>query len=145
MDSPPAEGLSLMCDLTAALAEGRLQIRGKSEDLFVLSKRGGTFKERDQPCAVMEWVGPVRQMCVSVTDVFWVSRLRWVTDTWRTNISPSMKCLGILMLCLFRSLSKWRAEPKVAFCDSTFGEDLGEDNDVVITCAKLELWLLNEV
>lgn len=37
------------------------------------------------------------------------------------------------------------AEPKVVFCDNTFGEDLGEDNDVVITCAKLELWMLNEL
>lgn len=44
--------------------------------------------------AVMEWVGPTRQMCVSVTDVFWVSRLCWVTDTWRTNISPSKKMHG---------------------------------------------------
>lgn len=96
--------------------------------------------------AVMEWVGPVRQMCVSVTDVFWVSRLRWVTDTWRTNISPSKKCLGILMLCLFRSMSKRQtAEPKVTFFYNTFGEDLGEDNNVVITCAKLELWMLNEL
>ena len=96
--------------------------------------------------AVMEWVGPARQMCVSVTDVFWVSRLRWVTDTWRTNISPSKKCTGTLTPCLFRSTSKRQtAEPKVAFCDNTFGEDLGEDNDVVITCAKLELWMLNEL
>ena len=68
--------------------------------------------------AVMEWVGPVRQMCVSMTDVFWVSRLRWVSDTWRTNISLSKKCLGILMLCLFQSESTWQnAEPKVTFCD----------------------------
>lgn len=31
------------------------------------------------------------------------------------------------------------------FCDNTFGDDLREDNDVVITCAKLELWMLNEL
>lgn len=54
--------------------------------------------------------------------------------------------MSILMLCLFRSMSKRQtAEPEVAFCDNTFGEDLGEDNDVVITCAKLELWMLNEL
>lgn len=54
--------------------------------------------------------------------------------------------MGILMLCLFQSMSKRQtAEPKVALCDKTFGEDLGEDNDVVITCAKLELWMLNEL
>ncbi len=96
--------------------------------------------------AVMEWDGLVRQMCVSVTDVFWVNSLRRVTDTWRTNISPSKKCTGIFMLCLFRSMSKRQtAEPKVAFSERTFGEDLGEDNDVVITSAKLELWMLNEL
>lgn len=66
--------------------------------------------------AMMEWVGPVRQMCVSVTDVFWVSKLRWVTDTWRTNVSPSKKCIDILTLCLFRSMSKRQtAEPKAVF------------------------------
>ena len=85
-------------------------------------------------------------MCVSVTDVFWVSRLRLVANTWRMNISPSNKRLGILTLCLFRSVSKRQTvESKVAFCDNTFGEDLGYDNDVVITCAKLELWMLNEL
>lgn len=53
-------------------------------------------------------------MCVSVTDVFWVSRLLWVTDTWRTNTSPSEK--RRLMLCVFRSVSKMQtAEPKVVF------------------------------
>lgn len=56
--------------------------------------------------AVMEWVGPVRQMCVSVTDVFWVSKLHWVTDTWRTNISPSKKRLGILMMFVSISVQK---------------------------------------
>lgn len=43
----------------------------------------------------------------------------------------------------FRSVSKRQiAEPKVAFQCS---EDLGEDNNVVITCGKLELWMLNEL
>lgn len=60
--------------------------------------------------AVMEWVGAVRQMCVSVTDVFWVSRLRWVTDTWRTNISLSKKCMGTLTLYLFQSTSKKKSK-----------------------------------
>lgn len=77
-----------------AHVEGRLQIRGKSENLFVLSKRGGTSKEKEPATAMMEWVGPARQMCVSVTDVFWVNRLRWVTNTWRMNISPSKKYPG---------------------------------------------------
>lgn len=93
---------------------------------------------------VMEWVGLARQMCVSLTDVFWVSRLRWVNDTWRTNTSPSKNCLGILMACLFLSVSKWpKLTPKVAVCGWTFGENSEEDNDVVITCTNLELWMLN--
>ncbi|CAB1452706.1 unnamed protein product [Pleuronectes platessa] len=47
---------------------------------------------RERPTvAVMEWIGPVRQMCVSVTDVFWVSRLRWVTNTWRTGTSINQR------------------------------------------------------
>lgn len=80
----------------------------------------------------------MRQMCISVTDVFWVNRLRWVTHTWRRNTH--------LALCLFRSVSKRQtAEPKVAFQGITSSEDLGGDNDVVITCAKLELWMLNEL
>lgn len=63
--------------------------------------------------AVMEWVGAMRQMCVSVTDVFWVSRLRWVTDTWRTNISLSKKCMGTLTLYLFQSTSKKSKTPEL--------------------------------
>lgn len=98
--------------------------------------------------AVMEWVGAVRQMCVSVTDVFWVSRLRWVTDTWRTNISLSKKCMGTLTL-YFVSINVQkkakRLSLKADFCDNTFGEDFVGGDDVVITCAKLQLWMLNEL
>ncbi|KAF0040685.1 hypothetical protein F2P81_006583 [Scophthalmus maximus] len=57
--------------------------------------------------AVMEWIGPVRQMCVSVTDVFWVSRQCWVTDTWRMNTSPSKECQSTYRCCdFFGSASK---------------------------------------
>ena len=34
---------------------------------------------------------------------------------------------------------------RIFFCDNTSGEDLRGDNDVVITCAKSELWMFNEL
>lgn len=125
----------------------RVDCRLEANQKICLSSPSGAGHSRREASHGCDGVGgPVRQMCVSVTDAFWVSRLRWVTDTWRTNISPSKKCTSILMLCLFQSMSKRQtAEPEVAFRDNTSGEDLGEDNDVVITCAKLELWMLNEL
>lgn len=38
-----------------------------------------------------------------------------------------------------------RLSLKADFCDNTFGEDFVGGNDVVITCAKLQLWMLNEL
>lgn len=65
MDTPPWSACPWCAGLTVAHAEARLQIRGKSEDLFVLSKRGGTFKERDQPW--LWWSGLERcDRCVLV-------------------------------------------------------------------------------
>lgn len=45
---------------------------------------------------------------------------------------------------LFVSISVQKANGSF-FGDNTSCEDLGEDNDVVITCAELELWMLNEL
>lgn len=61
----------------------------KSRDLFVLSEEGGTLKESEANTAVMEWAGAMRQMCVSVTDVFWVSRPGGVSGARGINIKPS--------------------------------------------------------
>lgn len=87
-------------------AKGRQQIAGKSEDLFVLSKKGGAFKERESNAAVMEWARAMRQMCVSVTDVFWVRGLGRVSGTWRININPSKKRVGVMTLNLFQLAAK---------------------------------------
>lgn len=74
----------------------------------------------------------------------------WVTDTWRIGISQSEKCPG--MLCLLWSMFKQQeTEAQVALSltkktkKKTSGEDLRADNNVVITGAKLELWMLNEL
>lgn len=66
--------------------------------------------------AVMEWARAMRQMCVSVTDVFWVSRLGQVSGTWGININTSKKCAGVMMLNLFQSAAKkQKLDPEDAF------------------------------
>lgn len=55
---------------------------------FVLSESGGTLKESEAHAVVMEWAGAMRQMCVSVTDVFWVSRPGRVSGAGGINKNP---------------------------------------------------------
>lgn len=70
----------------------RVDCRLEANHKICLSSPSGRDIQGERAAmAVMEWAGPVRQMCVSVTDVFRVSWLHWVTDTWRTHISPSKK------------------------------------------------------
>lgn len=52
------------------------------------------LKESKANAAVMEWTGAMRQMCVSVTDVFWVSRLGRVSSARGINIKPSEEMHG---------------------------------------------------
>lgn len=66
--------------------------------------------------AVMEWARAMRQMCVSVTDVFWVSRPGQVSGTWGININTSKKRVGVMMLNLFQSAAKkQKLDPEDAF------------------------------
>lgn len=66
--------------------------------------------------AVMEWARAMRQMCVSVTDVFWVSRLGQVSGTWGININTPKKCAGVMMLNLFQwAAKKQKLDPDDAF------------------------------
>lgn len=58
------------------------------------SEQGGTLKESGAHVAVMEWAGATRQMCVSVTDVFWVSRPGRVSGARGININPSKEKHG---------------------------------------------------
>lgn len=113
MDSPPVECFSLMWVDVSPHSEERLQIRSKSEDLFVLSEWGATFKER-KTGHFWWWSGLVLcGRCVLV----WLMCSGWVGwagfNTWRANISQSRRCPGILMLRLFWSMPKWqRTKPE---------------------------------
>lgn len=73
---------------TLRRGEGELQIAGKSQDLFVLLESGGTLTESEAQAVVMEWARAMRQMCVSVTDVFWVSSPGQVSGARGINKNP---------------------------------------------------------
>lgn len=64
----------------------------------------------------MEWAGAMRQMCVSVTDVFWVSRPGRVSGTRGININLSKKCTSVMMQNLFQTATKKQKLDPEDFC-----------------------------